>query len=463
MFFSAASYCQTPPDATAPQQIQPAEIPATIGPQDLPERVEREQSNYEGPTVLSRGGAPSVGRGSEFLRFRPYVSLNGIYDSNLSMLSVNSNGEIPVDDGYGAEARIGVTGSHTWKATLLDLDYRGAFRHYTQQTYYDGIDNSLNLNLRHQRSRRVSFELEQSAARYSRSFFLPGGFGMSYTPLNTSLTSNDLFDTPTNLLISTGRVIFQKSARLGFSAAGTGFLVRRRSSALAGITGSGAVGDVTYRLSRFQTIGVDYSFNRFDYTGMFGSSYIHGASINYATRLTKRWELALRFGGYRVESSRLTRIALDPALVPIFGQQSGIGIFHGVAYAPHAEIRITRGFKRGTWSAGYSRSVVPGNGVYLTSKYDSAQAGISYNGWRTVSLQAGGGYTSYSSLTQTLGKYKNYSAGGGASIKLNKYLSMIARLDGRRYDLTQTSYRKTAYRATVGLAWSPGDYPLSIW
>ncbi len=467
MLFSAAGYSQTQPAATLPQQAQPAENPAsqpTLSPQGTPDPAEREPSpDYQGPAILSRGGAATVGRGSELLRLRPYISLNGIYDSNLSTLSVNSNGEIPSENGYGGEARIGVAGSHSWRTTLLDMDYRGSFRHYNQKTYYDGIDNSLNLNLRHQQSRKLIFEFGQSAARYSRSYFMPTGLGMSYDPLNASLTNNDLFDTPTNVLISTGRVIYQKSTRLAFGGAGTGFLVRRRSEALAGATGFGATGDITYRLSRFQTIGVDYSFNRFDFTGQFGSSDIHGVSLNYAARLTKRWELALRFGGYRVESLRLARVELDPALVAIFGQQSGIDIFHGLAYAPHAEVRLTRGFRRGSWSVGYSRSVTPGNGVYLTSNYDSAQTGFSYTGWRTVSLQASGGYTSYSSLTQTIGKYKNYTVGGGASIKLNRYMSMIARVDGRRYDISQSSYLKNAYRATLGLAWSPGDYPLSIW
>jgi hypothetical protein len=476
LFFSAAGYSQTTPAANPqeaqqpaanPEQGQQAPEPPHIDPQDMPDPAQAAQQppqDYGGPAILSRGGAATVTRGSELLRFRPFVSLNGIYDTDLAAASINAAGEVPTSNGYGAEALVGVTGSHQWKRTLLDLDYRGSFRHYSQSTYYDGIDNSLNLNVTHQRSRRLIFEFGQTAARYTRSFFLPNGFTqLSYNPLTTSLTNNDLFDTPTNVLTSTGRVIFQKSARLAFGATGTGFFVRRRSEALAGVTGYGATGDITYRLSRFSTIGVDYNFNHFGFTGQFGASDIHGAALNFATRLTKRWELAFRFGGYRVESLRLQRVQLDPVLVAIFGQQSGIGTFHGVAWAPHAEGRLTRGFRRGSWSVGYSRSVMPGNGVYLTSNYDSAQVGVNYAGWRTVSLQGGGGYTSYSGLTQDLGRYRNYSAGGGASVKLSRYFSMVARLEGRRYDISQSSYKRLAYRATLGVAWSPGDYPLSIW
>ncbi|HPQ17199.1 MAG TPA: hypothetical protein PLP04_18350, partial [Bryobacteraceae bacterium] len=434
----------------------------TLNPQDMPPPVERERSSdYQGPAILSRGGAASVSR-EDLTTLRPYISINGIYDTDLTTFSLDSSGQIPSDDGYGTEALVGLTGSHSWSKTWLDLDYRGSFRHYTQRTYYDGIDNSLDVTVRHQKSRKLIFELGQSAARYSRSFFLPAGFGMTYNPLSASLTQNDLFDTPTTVLMSVGRAIYQKSVRLAFGGQGTGFLVRRRSEALAGATGFGAAGDITYRLSRFQTIGVDYSFNRFDYTGMFGSSDIHGIAFNYAARLSKRWEMALRLGGYRIETSRLTRVTLDPVLAAIFGRQTGIDIFHGVGYSPLAEIRFTRGFRRGSWTVAYGRSVAPGNGVYLTSNYDNARTGFTYNGWRRVSIHGEAAYSSYSSLSQSLGKYENYTAGGGASVKLSKSFSLVTRVAGRRYNISE-SYRREAFRATVGLAWSPGDYPLSIW
>ncbi len=458
LFFSAAGYSQTQPAATAEA--------TTLNPIDTPDvspGAQSQPADYGGPAILSRGGTASVGRG-ELLSFRPYVSLNGIYDSNLSTLSVDSNGLIPSNSGYGGEALIGVAGSHQWKRTLLDLDYRGSFRKYSQATYYDGTDQSLNLNVTHQHSRQVTLEFGQTVARYSRSYFVPNGFTqMSYNPLTASLTSNDLFDTPTNVFNSTGRMIYQKSARLAFGASGSGYLVRRRSEALAGLTGFGATGDMTYRVNRFSTIGVDYTFNHFGYTGLFGNSNIHGVSVNFASRLSKRWELALQLGGYRVESQTLTRVQLDPALEAIFGTGTGIGTVHAVSFGPRAAVRLTRAFRRGAWSMGYSRSVMPGNGVYLTSTYDNAQAGFNYNGWRTVSLQGGVGYTRYNSLTQGIGHYQNYSADGGASFKLSRYFSLIARLGARRYDISQTTYRRVAYRATLGIAWSPGDYPLSIW
>ncbi len=86
-----------------------------------------------------------------------------------------------------------------------------------------------------------------------------------------------------------------------------------------------------------------------------------------------------------------------------------------------------------------------------------------YNGSRRVSLQGMVSYSSYSSVAQAIGKYRSYNAGGGFSVKLARPLSMIARMDARRFVVSGSGLQRTAYRATLGLAWSPGEYPLAIW
>lgn len=449
---------QTPPPANPPQ-------PEPISPQEAPEATESQPqpAEYGGPAILSRGGSATVARTSELLRLRPYISLDGVYDSNLATVSIDQQGQMPTGGAFGAEARFGITGSHTWKRTELDLDYRGSFRHYTQKSYYDGMDNSLTLSVRHQASRRVRFELEENATRAQRAFFLPASLGTGYDSMASGLAGNELFDTPTSVLMSTGRLIYQRTARLSFSATGSGFFVRRRSQALVGLNGYLTTGDLAYRLSRYQTIGVDYTYIRFDFTHQFGASDVHGVSLNYAVRLSRRWELALRAGGYRVETQQLVRVQLDPVIASIFGESTGIEAYHRITYLPHYEAHLTRGFRRGSWALGYTRTVMPGNGVYLTSGFESAQTSLTYNGLRKVSLQGGVNYGSYSSVSRTIGKYRSYTAGGGASVKLNRVMSLIARVDGRRYEAGNLLLQRTAYRAVLGLAWSPGDYPLAIW
>lgn len=448
---------QTPPSGNLPQR-------PPISPQEVPEATESQPppAEYGGPAILSRGGSATV-KTFEMLRLRPYLNLHAVYDSNLATVSIDQQGQVPFTSAYGMEASFGVTGRHAWKKTELDLDYRAAFRHYNKKTFYDGMDNSLTLSVRHQASRRVRFVLEEDAARYQRSYFLPAGLGTGYDSMLSGLTGNEMFDTPTNMLLSTGRLIYERTARLSFSASGSGFFVRRRSESLVGANGWIATGDVAYRLSRYQTLGVDYSFNHFDFTHQFGAADLHGVSLNYAVRLSRRWEFALRVGGYRAETQQLQQVRLDPVIAAIFGQYYGIQVFHRILYLPRYEAHLTRGYRRGNWSLGYSRTLMPGNGVYLTSAQETAQMQSSYNGLRKVSLQGSVVYNSYSSVAQTIGKYRSYGAGGGASVKLTRVMSVIARMDARRYVVANSSLQRTPYRATLGLAWSPGDYPLAIW
>ena len=69
------------------------------------------------------------------IAFRPFIGLGGIYDDGIVPVAVNSNGSIPSANLFGVELDLGMYGYHTWKHTTLSLDYRGNFRHYSQQSY----------------------------------------------------------------------------------------------------------------------------------------------------------------------------------------------------------------------------------------------------------------------------------------------------------------------------------------
>lgn len=456
LFLATGGWAQEPPPSNPPQR-------PPISPQETPDTSEQQSSEYEGPAILSRGGAATVVKGTELLLLRPYVAVSGVYDSGLGTVSVDQQGHAVVADSFGEEVRLGVTGRHNWKKTEIDLDYRGSLRHYSRSSYYDGMDNSLMLTLRHEASRRVRLELEETAGRYEYSSFMPYNLGSYYNPMTSGLTSTEMFNTPTEVLMSSARMTYQRTSRLSFGMGGTGFVVRRRSQALIGAEGYVVTGDVAYRLSRYQTIGLDYTFGHFNFTHQFGSSDFHGVAFDYAARIGKHWEFGLRAGGFRVEASRLTEASVDPAIAAILGQTTVIEVFHRVLYAPHYEGHLTRGSRHGSWSLSYVRTIMPGNGVYLTSGYDTAQTIYSYSGLSKVALQCRFGYYGLSSVSQTIGRYRGVTGGGGATVRLTRGMSLAAQIDGRRYDANGTALRRTAYRASLGLVWSPGERPLAIW
>ena len=267
-------------------------------------------------------------------------------------MGIDENGDIPLQDGYGVQANFGVTGSRAWRRSGLDLDYRGVFRHYSKSTFYDGTDHIFMLRYLNRVSRRWEIGLTQGLATFSRGFMLPYGSTSNYDQNFAALTGNELFDSRTSALISGGQAIYQHTARTSFGMGMNGFVVRRRSGALVGATGWTANGNWAYRLGRRSTIGADYSFNRFHFTNRFGESSVHGAGINYSRRLSRRWELALRVGGYRIETSRLVVIQLDPAIAAILGQTTGVQAFHGISYLPQYTARLTYSFQRSSVERG---------------------------------------------------------------------------------------------------------------
>src|SRR5579872_4511065 len=87
-------------------------------------------AQYAGPAILSRGDAPSSMEGPQ-LRFRPFVELAGVYDTGLSSVSVNSNGDIANESSAGVMITAGVSGSHNWRHTSLGLSYRGSYEYFS--------------------------------------------------------------------------------------------------------------------------------------------------------------------------------------------------------------------------------------------------------------------------------------------------------------------------------------------
>src|SRR5579872_4792285 len=150
------------------------------------------EPSYGGPSVLSRGGGPSISPFSS-IKFRPYVGLNGVYYNGLSRIAIDPSGKIPASSSEGIELTYGIYGAHRWKNTELSLNYSGAFRHYTQNTYYDGTDQTLTMQLTHRLAKHLTFAANVATGTYSNRFgyAVPVGF---YDPLITQTSANSLFD-----------------------------------------------------------------------------------------------------------------------------------------------------------------------------------------------------------------------------------------------------------------------------
>ena len=417
---------------------------------------------YSGPAILSRGETPA-GKTVAPVAFRPYIGVSGIYNTGLTPVSVNSTGQIPSTDSYGLEVNGGAYIYHVWKNTTLGLDYRGDYRHYSI-TSYDGTDNVLSLVLTHRLTRRVTFTLREQGGIYSLNNFLLSSPIGALDPNYLQSPQNDIYNNRVIFAGVSGDLTYSLSRRLSFSFGAGGNLVRRQSSALYGMTGATARGDMQYRISRHTTIGVDYHFAHYEYTRGFGGSDIHSVGFDYSTQLSRHTQLSASIGAARLESNSLTQVTLDPAVAALLGQTVGIQAAHRLNYAPDMQARLGNTFHHSQFSVAYLNQVTPGNGIYLTSRNESGNASYSYSGVHHWNFGANGTYGRMTTLVQTASAYTVYGGGAGITRDLAKGLHAVLHVNAFHNAIASTAaFKRTQYSATLGLSFSPGDVPLVLW
>ncbi len=395
------------------------------------------------------------------ISFRPYFNLSALYSSGAEA-SVRPDGTLASSNLAGAEAAVGLYGYHGWKRTVVGVNYRGDFRRYNRGTSYDGTNQLLSLGVTHKPSRKVTVSFRQGAGTFSQNTGYMGTFGF-FDPTFAQIPQNELLDTRTDYLSSMGDLTYMRTPRLSFNFGGTGFIVRRHVSAFYGVTGVSARADASYRVTRGSTLAADYFFSHFSYSKVFGAADMHSAGLNYSVRLSSRWELGLRAGVIRMEMLSSGAVAVDPLVAAIIGQSRVFRAFYGITTMGSYSVQLQRRFRRASLSARYDHGASPGNGVYLTSRQNTANASYSYTGLRRWSLTASAYYSDMQGIGQEIGSYRTASGGFGASRSISsRNVFFTTRFDVRRY-LAGPQFRRNSYYATVGVAYSPGDVPLRLW
>ena len=162
-------------------------------------------------------------------------------------------------------------------------------------SYFDGTDQFLNLRYGRILSRRFTLDVKETAGITS---LANGAF--SYLPLTSSdlvgVPANELFDNTTYYAQTRASLTWQKTARLSFSGGGDDYLVRRRSKALAGLTGYGAHADVAYRVTRRQTLDLSYNYTHYEETHVFGYANIQTLAPGIVSGIGRRYDFGISAG-----------------------------------------------------------------------------------------------------------------------------------------------------------------------
>jgi hypothetical protein len=274
----------------------------------------------------------------------------------------------------------------------------------------------------------------------------------------------DYFDNRTVFSTTQASLVVQKTARLSFAMGGSDFIVDRHSKALYGSRGQVATGDVQYRINRRSTIGAQYQFLHYTYPGIYGSTVGNGAAATYAIRINREWEFSSYGGFMRVESTFLQTVALDPAIAALLGITGAPEITHRINIVPDLAGRLSRNFRTGVLFISGGHSVLPGNGVFLTSVVTQAMAGYAYTGLRNWSFGLSGSYDRASAIGTITGNYADKTASLLMSRMWVRHISFVVGYSVRQYSsVTFSNYNRTIQDARVGFGYSPGDIPIRVW
>jgi hypothetical protein len=429
-------------------------------------------AQYAGPAILSRGEAPAA-MSAPTVNFGFSVAVTANYTNGLTGVSApTAQGQLASQTSYGETITLGLSGAHSWKHTHFGMNYSGSFSHYAQAGYFDGLSQGISLGLSHQFTRHIDFTLRESAGMFTQ--FVPATVSLNssvpFDPTQSYIPTTDFYDNQTIYNTTQASLTIQTSTRLSFDLGGAYFVNLRRSNALYGATGLSATGDVQYRLSRSATVGGSYGFTEYTFTHSLGATYVHTAALNLSLRLSRWSEFSFYGGAARAESNFQQTVPIDPAILAILCPpninavcplSNGIVISHTLLWAPDFGLRVSRSFRRGVAYASAGESIMPGNGLFLTSRTAMAMVGYGYTGLRKWSLGLSAQYATALSFGNVTGSYGDILGAYSMSRQIVRSLSFVSSFSASQYRSSSFSgYNRLIYSASVGLGFSPGNIPV---
>ncbi|MEO8051896.1 MAG: hypothetical protein ABI833_15880 [Acidobacteriota bacterium] len=420
-------------------------------------------NSYQGPGISSPGVGNIGTRSGEQVDLRYYFGVSGIVDNSIVPFATDAQGNlVRVPYLYGVEVEGGAYGVHSWKRSQLALDYRGSYTKYTNYDLYSGTNHSLSLGYTYQFSRHLVLDLRESAG--SLTYATGQVADAASNDLNSSFTPvTRLFDTRTYYLQSNASATWIQSPRMSYTFGGGVFLQNLKSAGLSNGWGYDFNGSMRRRMSRTSTVGVTYGYSHFEFPGFSYRSDSHTFHGLYATSLGRFWTFSIQAGATLTKGESAFTFALNPVLAAILGQSTITGISNYQTIYPSGTVELKRHFRRSELGFNYFRGVNSGNGATTTGRLDNATASISYTGIRRLNLGADGGYYGLKSIGQNLGNFYQYSVGGGINYALGRDIHLSVRYDLRDVHVDVSAFQRTGSRATVGLLFSPGNLPLSLW
>jgi hypothetical protein len=250
---------------------------------------------------------------------------------------------------------------------------------------------------------------------------------------------------------------------MSYTIGGTAFLQDRQAQGLGNTWGYNFTGKATRRLSKTTTVGATFVYSHFEFPLFFSNSDSEAYQAFYATTLGRFWTFSIDAGATVSDVTSQVTFALDPTLAALLGQSTITGASFLRTVYPSGEAKLNRQFRRASLIFSYMRGLNSGNGVYSTTRIEDARVAFSYTGVRRLNVGVNGGHDSISALGQNLTPYAFYAGAAGLTYELGHGIHLSMRYDLRDQQIDLPGYHHVSTRATLGLVFSPGTLPLSLW
>src|SRR5262249_44541942 len=156
-------------------------------------------------------------------------------------------------------------------------------------------------------------------------------------------------------------------------------------------------------------------------------------------------------GATYIETKFIQAIPIDPVIAAILGRSAGLSIIHRIDHAPNVGGRLSRTFRNSIATISGSRATTPGNGLFLTSVATTVSAAYQYSGIRRWSMGAQVNYSSSDAISNVIGSYRSFSAGGNIVRHIGRGLNVFASFDARKYGSDSFArYDRLIYRGKLG-------------
>jgi len=416
---------------------------------------------FGGPAILSRGTG-AVGRnGGRATKLTYHIGAGSFYSSGLTTPLGTS------DDRYGVMAHGGLVGSYAGQRSWGSISWGGSMN------YYRGGKLRVTPNhggaLTYGRVLSRSWTLHSSVASRSNDRQLNpfgAGLGTNFSDDPTAELSDptgELFDSRSFSISGALGTTYQMSRRVAISLSTGASFQRFSSGALIGSNAFSGSASTAYILNSKSSIGGSFRSSQFYFPGRYGESFVMSAHAFYSRAITSRWRVNFSVGPYRVDSTRLVRVQIDPFIAALIGQSSFQEIFNRVGTGVSGRVTVSGRLGKSGVSLGYGSSITPGNGVLLTSSQGSSSFGYTFTGTRRWNYGFNATYSRAKSLILTTAPaYQAAGANFGASCRLNDFMALTMGTGYYHSFLSNSSFKTDRVAVSVGLSFSPGTIPLPL-